>query len=153
MSIVDRGQDDYALDVGDAGGDIGRAVVHLKEAFADLGPQPALAAADLAELTVIESGGKLTATQAKAVLAELIERGGGSAAVIAAEKGFEAMDTSELDALVDAAIAADPDAWEKFQAGEGKAIGALVGHVMKASRGQADGKAVTAALRERLASG
>jgi len=153
MSIVDRGQDDYALAVGDAGGDIGRAVVHLKEAFADLGPQPALAAADLAELTVLESGGTLTATQAKAVLAELIERGGGSAAVIAAEKGFEAMDTSELDALVDAAIAADPDAWEKFKAGEGKAIGALVGHVMKASRGQADGKAVTAALRERLASG
>ena len=153
MSIVDRGQDDYALAVGDAGGDIGRAVVHLKEAFADLGPQPALAAADLAELTVLESGGTLTATQAKAGLAELIERGGGSAAAIAAEKGFEAMDTSELDALVDAAIAADPDAWEKFQAGEGKAIGALVGHVMKASRGQADGKAVTAALRERLASG
>jgi len=153
MSIVDRGQDDYALAVGDAGGDIGRAVVHLKEAFADLGPQPALAAADLAELTVLESGGTLTATQAKAVLAELIERGGGSAAAIAAEKGFEAMDTSELDALVDAAIAADPDAWEEFQAGEGKASGARVGHGMKASRGQADGKAVTAALRERRASG
>jgi len=153
MSIVDRGQDDYALAVGDAGGDIGRAVVHLKEAFADLGAQPELAAADVAELTVLESGGKLTATQAKAVLAELIERGGGSAAAIAAEKGFEAMDTTELDALVDAAIAADPDAWGKYKAGEGKAIGALVGHVMKASRGQADGKAVTAALRERLAAG
>jgi aspartyl-tRNA(Asn)/glutamyl-tRNA(Gln) amidotransferase subunit B len=59
------------------------------------------------------------------------------------------MASDELEAMVDAAIAADPDAWEKFCAGEGKAMGALVGHVMKASRGQADGKAVTALLQAR----
>ena len=47
------------------------------------------------------------------------------------------------------AIAAEPDAWAKFQAGEGKAMGALVGHVMKASKGQADGKQVTALLNAR----
>jgi aspartyl-tRNA(Asn)/glutamyl-tRNA(Gln) amidotransferase subunit B len=51
--------------------------------------------------------------------------------------------------MVDAAIAAEVDAWEKFCSGEGKAMGALVGHVMKASRGQADGKAVTAILNAR----
>jgi aspartyl-tRNA(Asn)/glutamyl-tRNA(Gln) amidotransferase subunit B len=51
--------------------------------------------------------------------------------------------------MVAAAIAADPEAWAKFCAGEGKAMGALVGHVMKASRGQADGKAVTAMLNAR----
>jgi aspartyl-tRNA(Asn)/glutamyl-tRNA(Gln) amidotransferase subunit B len=68
---------------------------------------------------------------------------------MAAARGFEAMDTSELDGFVDDAIAADPDAWSKFCAGDGKAMGALVGHVMKASRGQADGKAVTAILNSR----
>jgi aspartyl-tRNA(Asn)/glutamyl-tRNA(Gln) amidotransferase subunit B len=148
-SIVDRGQDDYALAVQDAGGDLVRAVVHLKEAFAEAGPTPELAAADLAGLTRLEVDGTLTATQAKVVLAELLERGGGDAAVIAADKGFEAMDTGELETLVDAAIAAQPDAWAKFCAGEGKAMGALVGHIMKASRGQADGKLVSRLLEQR----
>ena len=53
--------------------------------------------------------------------------------------------------MVDDAIAAQPDAWEKYRAGEDKAVGALVGAVMKASKGQADGKAVTAILRSRRA--
>ena len=83
------------------------------------------------------------------MLGLLIERGGGDVAAIAAEQGFEAMDTGELDALVDEAIAAQPDAWAKFCAGEGKAMGALVGHIMKASKGQADGKAVSQLLNAR----
>mgnify|MGYP001822665045 FL=1 len=94
----------------------------------------------------MELNGALTATQAKQVLADLLESGGGDPAAIAAERGFEALDTSELEAMVDAAIAAEPDAWAKFCAGEGKAMGALVGAVMKASRGQADGKAVSRLL-------
>ena len=147
--LVERGQDEYSFAVQAAGGDIGRAVVHLKEAFADFGAEPAVPAADLAGLTRMEIEGQLTATQAKTVVAELIERGGGDAVAIAAEKGFEAMDTSELEAMVDDAIAAQPDAWEKFCAGEGKAMGALVGHIMKASRGQADGKLVSQILNQR----
>ena len=146
MVVVDRGQDDYVLAVGAAGGDVGRAVVHVKEAFAD---SPTVPAADLAGLTRLELAGKLTATQAKAVLAELIAAGGGDASAIAASKGFEALDTSALDALVDRAIADNADAWAKFCAGEGKAMGALVGAVMKLSQGKADGKAVTALLNQR----
>ncbi len=149
MSIVDRRQDQYALAVQAAGGDVGRAVVYIKEAFAELGPEPTLPAADVAALTRLEVEGALTATQAKSVLAELVARGGGDAAAIAAERGFEAMDTSELEGFVDAAIAADPEAWAKFCAGEGKAMGALVGHIMKASKGQADGKLVTTILNAR----
>ena len=59
------------------------------------------------------------------------------------------MDTSALEAMVDEAIAAQPGAWAKYVAGEGKALGAIVGAVMKASKGQADGKAVTAILQSR----
>ncbi len=147
--IVDRGQDDYVLAVEPAGGDIGRAAVHVQQAFAEMGADPALPAADLAQLTRLEAAGTLTATQAKAVLGELTERCGGDAAAIAAEMGFEAMDTGELAALVDDAIASQPDAWAKFCAGDRKAMGALVGHVMKASRGQADGKLVSQLLDAR----
>ena len=146
MVLVERGQDEYAMAVGAAGGDVGRAVVHVKEAFAEQGPEPSVPAADLAGLTRLEVDGALTATQAKQVVADMIEAGGGEAVSIAAARGFEAMDTSELETMVDAAIAAEPDAWAKFCAGEGKAMGALVGQVMRASKGQADGKLVSQLL-------
>ncbi len=146
MSVVERGQDDYVLAVAAAGGDIGRALVHVKEAFADEPATPRVPPADLAALTTLEVSGALTATQAKAVLAEIVANGGGDPAAIAAAKGFEAMDTGALEAMVDQAIADQPDAWAKFCAGEGKAMGALVGAVMKLSQGKADGKLVTALL-------
>ncbi len=149
LVVTDRDQDGYVLAVVEAGGDAARALVHVKEAFADEGPVPAVPAADLAALTRLEVDGELTATQAKQVLADIVANGGGDAGAIAAAKGFEALDSSELEAMVDDAIAAQPDAWAKFCAGEAKAMGALVGAVMKASRGQADGRAVTAILERR----
>lgn len=148
-TVVERGQDAYVLKVVLAGGSGDRALIHVKEAFADAGEQPVLSADRLAQLITMEQNGSLTATQAKTVLAEMVELGDGDPVQIAATRGFEAMDTSELESMVDAAIAAEVDAWEKFCSGEGKAMGALVGHVMKASRGQADGKAVTAILNAR----
>jgi len=149
LVVTDRDQDGYVLAVAAAGGDAGRALVHVKEAFAEQGERPAVPAADVAGLTRLEVDGQLTATQAKQVLAEIVAKHGGDAAAIAAAKGFEAMDSSELVSMVDDAIAAQPDAWAKFCAGEGKAMGALVGAVMKASKGQADGKAVTGLLNQR----
>ncbi|HYN34689.1 MAG TPA: Asp-tRNA(Asn)/Glu-tRNA(Gln) amidotransferase subunit GatB [Ilumatobacteraceae bacterium] len=149
LVVTDRGQDAYVLAVAAVGGDAGRALVHVKEAFADEGGQPSVPAADLAALTRMEVDGELTATQAKQVLAEIVVSGGGDARAIAASKGFEALATSELESMVDDAIASQPDAWAKFCAGEGKAMGALVGAVMKASSGQADGKAATALLEQR----
>ena len=89
------------------------------------------------------------AAAAKAILAELLANGGGDAAAIAAAKGFEAIDTSALEAVVDQVIAEQADAWAKFCAGDGKAMGAIVGAVMKATQGKADGKAVTALLNKK----
>ena len=146
MVVVDRGQDGYVHAVAAAGGDPGRALIHVKEAYADAGTEPAVPAGDLAALTTLETAGKLTATQAKTVLAELLANGGGDPAAIAAAKGFEAMDSGALESLVEQVIAEQADAWAKFCAGENKAMGALVGAAMKASGGKADGKAVTALL-------
>jgi aspartyl-tRNA(Asn)/glutamyl-tRNA(Gln) amidotransferase subunit B len=61
------------------------------------------------------------------------------------------MDTGALEAVVDEAIAAQPDAWAKYLAGERKALGAIVGQVMKASKGQADGKLVNEIVAKRAA--
>ncbi|MEY2995192.1 MAG: aspartyl/glutamyl-tRNA(Asn/Gln) amidotransferase subunit [Actinomycetota bacterium] len=152
MVVVERGQDDYVLSVGDAGADVARALVHVKEAYAEQGATPVVPAADLARLITMETSGALTATQAKTVLAEIVEAGGGDATAIAAAKGFEAMDTSELEAMVDEAIAANAAAWAKYCGGEEKAMGALVGAIMKSSKGKADGKAVTALLQSKRGS-
>lgn len=147
--VVERGQHDYVQAVVDAGGDAVRALIYVQQGFADAGPVPAVPAADLAKLTVLERDAKLSATQAKTVLAELVEHGGGDAVTIAAAKGFEAMDTSAVETMVDEAIAADPSAWAKYMAGDEKASGAIVGRVMKASQGKADGKIVTAIMQSR----
>jgi aspartyl-tRNA(Asn)/glutamyl-tRNA(Gln) amidotransferase subunit B len=82
----------------------------------------------------------------------MIDNGGGDPEVIAAARGFEAMGDDALGAMVDQAITENGEAWTKFCAGEGKAMGALVGAVMKLSEGKADGKAVTAMLNSRRGS-
>ena len=149
LVITDRGQDDYVLAAIDSGGDPTRALVHVKEAFAEAGSDPVVPFGDIAALTRLEVAGELTATQAKQVLAEIVVNGGGDASAIAAARGFEAMDNSELETMVDQAIADQADAWQKFCGGENKAMGALVGAVMKASKGQADGKLVSRLLNAR----
>jgi aspartyl-tRNA(Asn)/glutamyl-tRNA(Gln) amidotransferase subunit B len=124
-------------------------VVYVQQAFAEEGAKPRVPAVDIVALTVLERDGKVTATQAKTILAEIVLNGGGDAAAIAKDKGFEALDTSAVESMVDAAIAAQPDAWAKYCNGEEKAVGALVGAVMKSSQGKADGKVVTAMLQAR----
>ena len=150
--VVERGQDTYIEEVKNSGGDAGRALVWVQQSFAEEGNAPRLPAKDLAALTVLERDGKLTATQAKTVLGDMLEAGGGDPAAIAASKGFEALDTSVIEGFVDEGIAAQPDAWAKYCAGEEKAMGALVGTIMKLSKGKADGKVVTAILQQRRGS-
>jgi aspartyl-tRNA(Asn)/glutamyl-tRNA(Gln) amidotransferase subunit B len=148
---VERGRDELVLRAVEAGGDASRVLVHVEHNLAPDGPDPVTPSA-LAALSRLEVDGALTATQAKQVLADLVAAGGDAdPAALAAARGFEAMDAGELAGAVDEAIVAQPDAWAKYCAGEDKAAGALVGAVMKATKGQADGKAVNALLRSRRA--
>jgi aspartyl-tRNA(Asn)/glutamyl-tRNA(Gln) amidotransferase subunit B len=147
--VVERGQDGYVTEVVRLGGEPGRVVVYVQQAFAEEGASPRVPAGDIVALSVLERDGKVTATQAKTILAEIVAHGGGDAAAIAGEKGFEALDANAIESMVDAAIAAQPDAWAKYCNGEEKAVGALVGAVMKVSQGKADGKVVTAILQAR----
>ncbi len=146
--IANRGLAPLVLDAVAAGADASRAVTHAVQNLALDGAE-LLEAAQLASLVQMEISGQLTATQAKTVLGHMCERAPGAGAdpsAIAAELGYEAMDSGELEALVDQAIADNPDAWAKFCAGESKVAGVFVGAVMKATRGQADGKAVNQIL-------
>ena len=76
---------------------------------------------------------------------------GGPSAVVEA-RGLEVVsDDSALLAAVDEALAAQPDVAEKIRGGKVKAAGAIVGAVMKATRGQADARRVRELVMERVA--
>ncbi|HVF14340.1 MAG TPA: Asp-tRNA(Asn)/Glu-tRNA(Gln) amidotransferase subunit GatB, partial [Acidimicrobiales bacterium] len=95
----------------------------------------------------MEGEGLLTATQAKQVLVEVLA-GGGDPVAIARARGFEALGADALSGVVDLVVADHPAEWARYREGEAKLAGFFVGKVMAATRGQADGKAVTARLRE-----
>jgi aspartyl-tRNA(Asn)/glutamyl-tRNA(Gln) amidotransferase subunit B len=99
----------------------------------------------------MESEGQLSATQSKAVLGALLERGGGDAAAVAKEMGFEALESGALGAVLDEVIASHPDEWARFVEGEDKMQGFFTGAVMKATSGKADGSKVAAELASRRA--
>ena len=150
---VQRDLDRLALAAIEAGADAERVLTHVANNLAVEGAE-ALDPEHFADLVKAEIEGSLTATQAKQVLAEMVETGRGPAAIAAAH-GFEAMDTSELATILEGIIAEHGEEWQRFVDGDDKARGKLqsffTGQVMKATRGQADGKAVAELLRDRLA--
>jgi len=146
---VSRDLDDLAIAAVEAGGDAGRVLTHIEHNLAVDGAADVDPGA-LATLTRMEVEGALTATQAKTVLAELVEHGGDPES-IAKAKGFEAMDTSALESAIDEVIAANADVWAKYVGGDDKAVSFLTGQVMRATKGQADGKAVNAIFQARRA--
>jgi aspartyl-tRNA(Asn)/glutamyl-tRNA(Gln) amidotransferase subunit B len=92
----------------------------------------------------------VTQGTAKDVLDRLLQEGGDPAAIVEAE-GLGALGGGDdLSSIVAAAIEANADAAEKVRAGNPKAIGAIVGHVMRETQGRADGGEVNRLIREQL---
>jgi aspartyl-tRNA(Asn)/glutamyl-tRNA(Gln) amidotransferase subunit B len=105
----------------------------------------------LATLVGMVQEKKISHGSGKQVLAALVAEGGDPEAIVERE-GLAQMsaDSGELEAIVAAAVDANPDAAEQVRAGNGKAIGAIVGAVMKETRGRADGGEVSRLIREKL---
>ena len=105
----------------------------------------------LAALIELLVAGTVTQTAAKEVLGVMVAQGGEPGAIVA-DRGLQSIgDDNELAALVAAAIAANPDVAEKIRAGDERAIGAIIGHVMRETKGRADGAAVTKLVQKALA--
>ena len=149
LLVVDRDLDGLAIAA--LGHDIDAEKL-LNRLVNDITPEDAagLDPDDLAELVQLETSGELSSSQAKDVLAEMAETGK-KPKDIAAEKGYEAVDTGELEALVDELIAANPDEWQRFCDGDNKVQGFFVGQIMKQTKGQADGKVVNQLLQAKKA--
>ena len=122
---VQRDLDQLALATIAAGGDGKRVLTHVEHNLSSDGATD-LNPATFAQLVGLELGGQLTATQAKTVLAEMVNSGR-APDVIAAELGFEAMDSSELEGIVDGLIAESPEEWADFCTGDDKKRAKLQG--------------------------
>ena len=117
-TIVSRGMSQLVLSAIEAGAEPRRAVTHVVQNLVIDGAEQ-LDPTHFVELIRLEQSGDLTATQAKQVLGEMVATGL-TPSEIAQNLGFESMEAGELETLVDAAIADNSEAWEKFCRGEEK---------------------------------
>ena len=110
----------------------------------------ALTPESLAGMIKLIEDGTISSKIAKTVFKELIENGG-DAETIVKEKGLvQVSDEGALLTWVTEAIDANPKSVEDFKNGKAKAVGSLVGQVMKASKGQANPQMVNKLLLEEL---
>jgi aspartyl-tRNA(Asn)/glutamyl-tRNA(Gln) amidotransferase subunit B len=107
----------------------------------------------LAKLAGMVAGKQLTTGAGRQVLAAMVAEGGDPAA-IAAREGLGAIaDPGELEAIVERAIEADAAAADRVRQGNARAIGPLVGFVMRETHGRADGGEVTRLIHAKLGIG
>ena len=106
----------------------------------------------LAELVRMVSAREVSGSAAKEVLDAMAAEGGRPSSIVA-ERGLGLAAADELSRVVDRAIEENADAVEKIRAGKDKAMGAIVGSVMRETKGRADGGEVGRMVRERLGLG
>jgi aspartyl-tRNA(Asn)/glutamyl-tRNA(Gln) amidotransferase subunit B len=110
-----------------------------------------ISAKQLAELLELINKGTLSGKIAKSVLEEMYSTGK-DAGTIVKEKGLaQISDEGALLRIIDDVISANPQSVEDYRAGKDKAIGFLVGQIMKATKGQANPGLVNQLLKEKLA--
>ena len=127
-------------------GEIARLANVREVAVAELGITPA----HVVEVEELIAAKTINDKIAKQVLG-LVADGEGAPKEVVAAKGLAVVsDDGALTEAVDAAIAANPDVAEKIKGGKMAAVGALIGPVMKATRGQADAGRVREIVLERL---
>ena len=127
-------------------GELSRTAKEQETGLEDLPVTPE----QIAELQTLVDSGRLTDKLARQVL-EGVLAGEGDPEAVAAARGLEVVsDDSALLKAVDEALAANPDVADKIRGGKVQAAGAIVGAVMKATRGQADAKRVRELVMERV---
>jgi aspartyl-tRNA(Asn)/glutamyl-tRNA(Gln) amidotransferase subunit B len=132
------------------GGDAKAASTWVKELRTRADDTDRVAPQTLARLIGLVTAKTVTAAGGRTVLEKLVHEGGDPADIVARE-GLAAMeDSGELEAIVAKVIDDHPDIVERIRGGNAKAMGALVGPIMKETKGRADGGEVNRLLREKL---
>jgi len=108
-------------------------------------------AAQTAELLGLVASGRISGKIAKEVFTKMWDCGRSPAALVSELGLAQVSDKGQVGVWVDQAIAENPKAVEDMKAGNGKAIGALVGSVMKKSKGKANPGLVNQLIQEKIA--
>jgi aspartyl-tRNA(Asn)/glutamyl-tRNA(Gln) amidotransferase subunit B len=109
-----------------------------------------LTPASLAELIGLIEAGTISNKIGKDILPELLTQGGSAKELVERKGLIQISDTGEIEAAIDAVIAANPKELEQFRAGKTKLLGFFVGQVMKQTGGRADPKLTNQLLAKKL---
>ena len=104
----------------------------------------------MAALLESQAAGKISGKMAKVVFEEIFNTGKDPEAIIKEKGMVQISDTGALAAIIDKVLAANPQSVEDYRAGKEKAIGFLVGQVMKETKGQANPGVVNGLLKQKL---
>ena len=127
-------------------GELTRLMKETDTKISDVRVRPA----QLVELIDMVDDGKLSSNLAKDVFVQMYETGRGPAK-IAEESGLvQVSDVDQVASAVDAAISGNPQAVADYMEGKNKAIGFLVGQVMKETRGKANPRMASSLVKEKL---
>ncbi|MDQ3318025.1 MAG: Asp-tRNA(Asn)/Glu-tRNA(Gln) amidotransferase subunit GatB [Actinomycetota bacterium] len=105
----------------------------------------------MVELIGLVEDGKVSRSAARTVLDGVFETGDRPSEVVERE-GLGSVEADELDGVVDGVISSNPDEAERVRNGDKKVVGFLMGQVMKATRGNADGGRTRELLLQKLTS-
>lgn len=155
----DKATADYFEAAVDAGADPKACVNWLMGEFAsqlstdgiEIAKAP-VSAENLAALLKLISKGTISGKIAKKVFATMWKEGGNPEEIVKAQGLVQISDTAELSKLVDEVVGKKPKAVEDFKAGKKKAVGALVGQIMKATKGKANPRVINELLNKKLQS-
>jgi len=129
-------------------GELARRAKQDEVALSDLSITPE----HISQLQGLVDSGRINDKLARQVL-EGVLAGEGSPDEVVSARGLEVVsDDGPLLAAIDDALAAQPDVVEKVRGGNLGPVGAIIGAVMKATRGQADAKRVRELVLERIGS-
>lgn len=109
-----------------------------------------LTPANLSGMIKLISDGTISSKIAKKVFKELADNGGDAAEVVKAKGLVQISDEGALREIVTATLDANPQSIEDFKNGKDRAIGFLVGQIMKATKGQANPPLVNKILNEEI---
>ncbi|MCX6356591.1 MAG: Asp-tRNA(Asn)/Glu-tRNA(Gln) amidotransferase GatCAB subunit B, partial [Candidatus Aureabacteria bacterium] len=107
----------------------------------------------IAELLALSVAGTISAATAKGVFEEMFLTGKAPGAIVSAKGLTQISDQSELERIAGDVVKNNPKSVEDYRAGREKAIGFLMGQVMKATKGKANPKVVQQLLEEKLRNG
>ena len=118
---------------------------HLKEL-----PELAITPEALAKMIKLLEAGTISSKIAKKVFAELVEKGGDPEKIVK-EKGLvQISDPEKLKEIVNQVLDENEQSIIDYKNGKGRALGYLVGQIMKATKGQANPPLVNKILKEEI---